>query len=189
MGGFVDATHVCCQFAYRSYIAGRARLVGVNFWRPSKGKSADIKMPTERLPERPSMASSTLGKMTLPPGAVVVLVQDVKDALALLPKMILLAPEEYQKLLDRMSTLETKLKGEKRAAHACKLTGRVEAGFAIVRRNLFSRPTNRRARFFWAFRPPNSRMKGALTATFHTWISVTTVFTSKLQKKERTIFY
>src|SRR5437868_13989672 len=55
----------------------------------------------------------TLDKMTLPPGGVVVVVEELREAISLLPKMILMAPDEYQKLLERVAFLEKQLKGDK----------------------------------------------------------------------------
>src|ERR1700756_3487762 len=68
----------------------------------------------------------TLDKLKLPPGGVVVVVEEVKEALALLPKMILMAPEEYQKLMERVAFLEKQIKADKKTAHACKISGRVD---------------------------------------------------------------
>jgi len=74
-----------------------------------------------------------LDKIKPPPGVVVVVVDEVKEALSLLPKMVLMAPEEYQKLVDRLAFLEKQNKSEKKTAHACKMTCRLEGDFAFLR--------------------------------------------------------
>jgi len=92
------------------------------------GKAIESSKPGE--PAKPKL---TLDKIKVPPGGVVVVVEEVKEALALFPKMILMAPEEYQKLQERLAFLEKQLKSEKKTAHACKLTGRLEGDFVVLR--------------------------------------------------------
>ena len=41
--------------------------------------------------------------------------------------------EEYQKLLDRLALLEKQIKAEKKTAHVCKLSGRLERDFVLLR--------------------------------------------------------
>ncbi len=68
-----------------------------------------------------------------PPGGVVVVVEDIKEALSLLPKMVLMSPVEYQKLLARLAILEKQAKGERKTAHVCKLTGGLEGDFVQLK--------------------------------------------------------
>jgi hypothetical protein len=91
------------------------------------GKTPDPVKPVE------SVARPTLDKMKLPPGAVVVVVDEVKEALALFPKMILMTPAEYQRLLDRLAVLEKQLKTDKKTVHACKIAGRLEGDFLLLK--------------------------------------------------------
>src|SRR5262249_22851371 len=74
-----------------------------------------------------------LEKMKLPAGGVVVVVDEIKEALSLIPKMILMTPEEYQKLLDRLALLEKQVKADKKSVHVCKLAGRLEGDFVLLR--------------------------------------------------------
>src|SRR5262245_52065158 len=83
-------------------------------------------------PMEPAKAKPTLDKFKLPPGGVIVVVEQVKEALTLLPKMILLSPEEYQTLMDRIGQLEKQLKSDKKAPHSCKLNGRLEGDFIVL---------------------------------------------------------
>ena len=135
---------------------GTAPLFGQN---PVAGnnKFADAANPAERAKDRPINGPPTLEKMTLPSGGVVVVVEEIKSALQLLPKMVLLAPAEYQKLLDRLSILEKQLKAEKKAAHACKLTGRVDGNFATLRGNPVQDGRTQYLRFPWLFGCPIHR--------------------------------
>jgi hypothetical protein len=80
-----------------------------------------------------SKSRTPLEKIKPPPGGVVVLVEDVKEALSLLPKMVLMSPEEYQKLLDRLASLEKQLKADKKLAHASKLAGRLDGDSIVLR--------------------------------------------------------
>jgi hypothetical protein len=85
---------------------------------PAKGTGPDTTKPAAK-DTRP-----TLDKMRFPPGGIPVIVEDIKDALASFPKWILLKPEEYQQLLDRVGSLERQLK-EKNTPFACKLSGKL----------------------------------------------------------------
>jgi hypothetical protein len=84
-------------------------------------QAAPVKGADEPPPKR-----MTVDQLKLPPGGVLVLVEQAKDALDLLPRIIYLKPEVYQEILDRISTLERQLKVEKKLPNVCKLTGRLE---------------------------------------------------------------
>ena len=94
------------------------------------GKTSDPMAPAE------PKARPTLDKMKLPAGAVVVLVDEIKEALSLVPKMILMTPEEYQRLTSRLAFLEKQLKAEK-TVHACSWRGGCKAISWCSRRTLF----------------------------------------------------
>ena len=114
---------------------------------PEGGKATDAAKPAKGT----TTPGSALDKLKLPPGGVVIVVQQVKDALAMVPKMVLLAPEEYQKLLDRLRILEKKVKAEKTAAHACKLTGHIDGGFAYLRADIAFTTDQNNASIFLGF--------------------------------------
>jgi hypothetical protein len=66
-------------------------------------------------------------KLKIPPGAILVICREVKEALDLFPEGVLLAPDKYQTLMDRLEQLEK----QARAAlvdvpSVCKLTGQVD---------------------------------------------------------------
>lgn len=74
-----------------------------------------------------------LDKIKLPPGGVVIVVDNPKEGVALQPNLVLMSPEEYKKLLDTKEQLDKLIKFDKKTAHACKLTGRLEGDFILVR--------------------------------------------------------
>ncbi|MCI0638521.1 MAG: hypothetical protein L0Y72_03040 [Gemmataceae bacterium] len=75
----------------------------------------------------------TLDKVKIPPGAVFVLVEQLKDATSLIPQAIILSLEKWQEQQERIAVLEKMLKPEKRPAQVCKLSGRVEGDFVHLR--------------------------------------------------------
>jgi hypothetical protein len=67
----------------------------------------------------------------LPAQAIIVVCEEMKQALGLLPRAVVLAPEEYQKLLNRIEQLEGRLAPDRPLAPSvCRLSGRVEEGLA-----------------------------------------------------------
>src|SRR3954451_13713522 len=72
-----------------------------------------------------------LDALNLPADAVVVVCEEVKNALALIPRSVILTPERYKALLDEIDRLKKKAAPDKPVPPtACKLTGRVEGDFA-----------------------------------------------------------
>ncbi len=69
-----------------------------------------------------------------PGGAVLVLYEEAKEALRLLPKAVVLTPEKYQELLDQLELLRRQLKPERpQPPSVCRLSGRVDRDGARVR--------------------------------------------------------
>jgi hypothetical protein len=66
-----------------------------------------------------------LDKLKLPPGGILVLVEQAQSALRLFPKMVLLTPEKFQEMMDRISALERQVKSDKKLPSVCKLSGRL----------------------------------------------------------------
>jgi hypothetical protein len=96
---------------------------------PAKTPSDAPKSDAPRPPERPL---DDLRK--LPPGAVIVVVDSLNQATRLLQKSIVLAPEDYQKLLDQIDQLKAQLKPEKPLAPSvCEVTGQVDGNLARLR--------------------------------------------------------
>jgi hypothetical protein len=85
----------------------------------------------------------TLEALRLPAQAVLVLYDEAKDALKLLPRLIVMSPEEYQRLQDQIEQLRGQLRAEKpEAPSVCKLKGRIDGD--LVRLNaLFEFHTDR----------------------------------------------
>jgi hypothetical protein len=68
----------------------------------------------------------SLDQLKLPAGAVLVVCDKIQDALRLVPKAVVLTPEKYQELIDRIAALEKQVKPGRQLPNVCKLTGKVE---------------------------------------------------------------
>jgi hypothetical protein len=75
----------------------------------------------------PQPKKMALDKLKIPPGGVVVLADETKDPRVFFARMVILTPEKYQELVDRISSLEKQIKAERKSPHACNLTATVEA--------------------------------------------------------------
>lgn len=94
-----------------------------------------VPAPTEPpKPKSPEPAKSPpRGLDKLPSGAVYILLDQAKDALQLDPKLVVLSPEEYRRLLDQIEQLKRQVERQRGPNRAevelpteCKLSGRVE---------------------------------------------------------------
>lgn len=88
--------------------------------------------PPAKDPPKPALED-----LKLPPGAVLVLVERLKDALN--PKAVLLSVEQYRAMVEKLRLAEAGNREPLRAPHSCKLTGKLEgdhlqlkADFAFV---------------------------------------------------------
>lgn len=89
--------------------------------------ATDTKTPTTRAETTKTSAPRTLDNLSFPLGAILVIVDEAKNPLSLLPKGIMIAPEKYQELLDQIETLKRQTKPLKPdAPSSCKLSGRVD---------------------------------------------------------------
>lgn len=80
---------------------------------------------TEGKPEVPVVQG--IDALKLPAGAVIVVCENAKDGLGLLPKFIVMTPEEHQKLHNQIEQLKSQLKPDKPVTPAaCRMTGKVE---------------------------------------------------------------
>jgi hypothetical protein len=69
--------------------------------------------------------------MKVPPDAVVVICKEIREALNLIPTGVLLTPEKYQALLDRIERLERQVRAAvPEIPSVCKLTGQAEGELA-----------------------------------------------------------
>lgn len=96
-------------------------------------KSADDPKGIPPTREQPAKAptSKALGDLQLPTGAIFVICDEVKNALGLIPKAILLTPEKYQEMLSRIDQLERQLKpGRPETPSSCRLTGQADGDLA-----------------------------------------------------------
>src|SRR5579864_4472629 len=80
-----------------------------------------------------SGAALTLDKLKLPSGAIMVLVEQAQGALQLFPKMVLLTPEKFQEMMDRISALERQVKADKKLPNVCNLSGRLDGDVVHLR--------------------------------------------------------
>ncbi|HEV3203904.1 MAG TPA: hypothetical protein VGY77_05960, partial [Gemmataceae bacterium] len=66
-------------------------------------------------------------KLPFPPGSILVIVKEIGETLRLIPKGVLLTPEKYQALLERIDQLERQAKPPRPdIPSVCKLSGQVE---------------------------------------------------------------
>ena len=97
---------------------------------PGKSKTAEKTAETGKDADK---ATFPLEKLITPKGAIIVLVEELREASRMFPKMILLTPEQYQELMERLKTLERQLKPEQKVPSICKLYGRLEGDFLVFR--------------------------------------------------------
>jgi hypothetical protein len=78
-------------------------------------------------------ANPTLDSLKLPAGAIMVLCEQAQQALTLIPRAIVLAPDEYQKLMEQIEQLKRQLKPDKiESPSVCRLSCQVEEGVARI---------------------------------------------------------
>src|SRR5262249_23665595 len=81
--------------------------------------------------DSPPPATLSLDAMKLPAQAILVVCEEMKQALGLIPRAVVLTPDEYQRLLDRIEQLERRLAPDRPIAPSiCRLSGRVEERLA-----------------------------------------------------------
>lgn len=114
---------------------GVALWTGASSAQEAVGKKDDSSKSKESKDQEPVKDKEKPGpeKLKTPPGSILVLVEDLKDALGLFPKMYLLTPEQYRELQDRITRLEKQLKAERKSVHACKLSGKLEGDILTAR--------------------------------------------------------
>jgi hypothetical protein len=94
--------------------------------------AADTTPPAKSADKKAAPPSIELLK--LPSGTVVVVCDDVKEALRLMPRAVVLTPEAYQELLEQVEQLKRQLKTDKpEPPSVCKLTGQVEGDQARLK--------------------------------------------------------
>ena len=67
------------------------------------------------------------------PNTVVVIVEELKDALQRFPGFVLVAQEKLLEMQERIAKLERQLKPDKEYPHSCKLSGRLEGELLILK--------------------------------------------------------
>jgi hypothetical protein len=88
--------------------------------------------PKSKAKEAPK-GKISLGQMKFPKDAIVVVVDNLFDAIAIFPDMVLLSEEKYAELQEQITTLKQQLKGSKKTPFSCKLHGKLEDDFLICR--------------------------------------------------------
>jgi hypothetical protein len=81
--------------------------------------------PAKDLPKQ----KTPLEKYAVPPGGTIVVVEELRAALAMFPEMFLLTPEAYQKLMDRLKALELQVANDRVLPSSCRLTGKLDGDF------------------------------------------------------------
>jgi hypothetical protein len=97
---------------------------------PGKSKAAE---KTAETGKDAAKAKIPLEKLLTPSGAIIVVVEELREVSMMFPKMILLTPEQYQELMERLKTLERQVKPENKVPSICKLSGRLEGDFLVFR--------------------------------------------------------
>jgi hypothetical protein len=97
-------------------------------------KSVTPKTPGQG-PAAKDPKATQLEKMDLPPGTVLVPYEMIKGSGQLLP-MILIRPEKYREMQERIKELERRLRPSRVTPQGCKLTGRVEGDFVNFQADL-----------------------------------------------------
>lgn len=95
---------------------------------PDGTKPAPVDANGKRIP---------LDKFKLPANAVIVLCDNVKDALQLFPRSFLVPSDQYKEMTDRLAALEKQLKPERKLPHTCKLHGTVKGDLLDLEVELF----------------------------------------------------
>src|SRR5207249_3025102 len=97
--------------------------------KPAASSKDDPAKPAEK-----KAGPLSLDGLKLLPGSVVVLCEDVKDALRLVPKAVVLTPEKYQELLDQIEQLKRQIKPDKAdLPSACRLSGQADGDLVRLR--------------------------------------------------------
>ena len=108
----------------------------------SKSATKDKKQPETKTPPNAKSAAvndiipltrQTLDKLKLPPGTIVIVTDKLKDAQEQYPSAILMTPEQYEEMRERIRVLEQQLKPDKTITHSCKLTGKLEGDYLTLR--------------------------------------------------------
>jgi hypothetical protein len=90
-----------------------------------------LPMPAVSTPQDKKPATLTLDALKLPARAVLVLYEEAKDALQLLPRLVVMTPKEYQDLQDQIDQLRRQLRADKpESPSLCKITGRIAGELA-----------------------------------------------------------
>jgi hypothetical protein len=106
-------------------------------------KAGDKDPPIKKMP---------LDKFKMPPGGVLVLVEEGKDLRSYFPRMVVLTPEKHQEMMDKIAQLEKQLKGERRTPHTCKLRAVVEGDTVHVTCELYFQTDANRTPVFVGFK-------------------------------------
>src|SRR5262249_45161334 len=72
-------------------------------------------------------------KPPLPPGTIIMTVDDLQKALPGWPRMIWMPLADLETLKNRLAALERQLKGDRAPAHACAMTGRLDGEYVSIR--------------------------------------------------------
>ena len=103
--------------------------------RPDPSKiDPSLRDEPEKKPTAPSDKKATpltLDALKLPARAILVLYDEAKDALQLLPRLVVMTPEEFQRMQDQLEQLRRQSRLDKpESPSVCKLSGRVVGDLA-----------------------------------------------------------
>jgi len=93
---------------------------------PTKGKDEIAKGKPKDTAKR-----IPLEKLLTPSGAIIVIVDELREAMAMIPDGVLLTPEAHLKLIERLKALERQLANDKASPSSCKLVGKLDGDFLL----------------------------------------------------------
>jgi hypothetical protein len=103
---------------------------------------------TKKAPGGDTAKPLPIDKMKLPPGAIFVLCEELKDSLALFPKFVMIRPDKLSELNERIKQLERQLRSEKKLPHALKMTAVIEGDSARLQAEFVFETDEPRTRVF-----------------------------------------
>src|SRR5437660_11603197 len=111
-------------------VAGMFLLVAMTGWAQLPVKPAtEAKAADEKDKAAPGPAEGLKG---LPPGAIIVICDDLKSAKKLNPKLILLTPKQYQDLRDESDRAKVSAPSDDAVPAECRLVGQVDGDVVHV---------------------------------------------------------
>lgn len=115
---------------------------------PPKKEKTPAEAKKEKSLAEPPKAPLTLDQLKLSPEALLIIVDDMKEVLSLVPKMVMIRPDKLASMEERIKALEKLLGQDRKAAGVCKLSGRLDGDIVVLRGEFLFSTEQPRARVF-----------------------------------------